>query len=135
LVQTSKKKARLRDDSQGFDATCEVDRHAVSQVFRNILENCLAAADEPVEVVVGCEASVRNGAPAVSVTVRDNGPGFTSDALQRVFEPFFTTKTQGTGLGMAIAKRIVESHGGEIRAGNHPAGGAEFEIHLPRRAL
>ncbi|MCA9321187.1 MAG: PAS domain-containing sensor histidine kinase, partial [Planctomycetes bacterium] len=48
-----------------------------------------------------------------------------------IFKPFFTTRTRGTGLGLALAKRIAEEHGGTITAKNHPAGGAEFTIRLP----
>ena len=61
------------------------------------------------------------------------GRGFSSEQRRNLFEPFYTTKTQGTGLGMAIARRIVEAHGGSIAAGiedNVP--GAEIVIFLPR---
>jgi signal transduction histidine kinase len=64
--------------------------------------------------------------------VRDNGPGLNAEQRQRIFDPFFTTKTKGTGLGMAIAKRIVEAHGGEIAVGEGTARGAEILITLPR---
>jgi signal transduction histidine kinase len=66
------------------------------------------------------------------MTVLDNGPGLCVEAKRNVFEPFFTTKTKGTGLGMAIARRIVEAHGGNITAGDAASGGAEFVIKLPR---
>ena len=54
------------------------------------------------------------------------------DMTPNLFVPFFTTKTRGTGLGMAIAKRIVDAHGGQIRAANHAGGGAMLEIEIPR---
>jgi signal transduction histidine kinase len=63
---------------------------------------------------------------------RDNGPGLTADQRERIFEPFYTTKTKGTGLGMAIAKRIVQSHGGRIEAGDAPGRGAQIIVTLPR---
>jgi signal transduction histidine kinase len=65
------------------------------------------------------------------VEVRDTGPGFTPEALERAFSPFFTTKTEGTGLGLAIVKRLVEEHGGEVGAHNDAAGGARVWIRLP----
>jgi signal transduction histidine kinase len=65
------------------------------------------------------------------LAIRDTGRGFTADALARVFEPFATDKETGTGLGLTICRRIVEAHGGEIRAANAPAGGALFTIRLP----
>jgi len=64
------------------------------------------------------------------VRVRDNGPGFTPAARGRLFEAFFTTKTRGTGLGLALCKRVVDEHGGRIEAGADGPG-AEVIITLP----
>ena len=64
------------------------------------------------------------------IAITDRGPGLTPEQQQRIFEPFFTTKAKGTGLGMAIAFRIVESHGGTITASSPR--GAQIEIALPR---
>jgi signal transduction histidine kinase len=66
--------------------------------------------------------------------VRDNGPGLNPEQRRRIFDPFFTTKTKGTGLGMAIAKRIVEAHGGQITVGSGSGNGAEILIILPRES-
>ena len=66
------------------------------------------------------------------VTVRDNGPGLNEEQRQKIFEPFYTTKSKGTGLGMAIAKRIMEAHGGDICVGSGDHAGAEFVLALPR---
>jgi two-component system sensor histidine kinase HupT/HoxJ len=67
--------------------------------------------------------------------VRDTGDGIPFDALSRIFEPFYTTKEvgKGTGLGLAIAYGIVQEHGGQIAAANHPEGGAVFTVELPSR--
>ena len=62
--------------------------------------------------------------------MRDNGPGFPEEMRRRAFEPFQTTKPTGTGLGMAISRRIVEAHGGEVALGDGPGG--EVVITLPR---
>jgi two-component system C4-dicarboxylate transport sensor histidine kinase DctB len=72
--------------------------------------------------------------PALLLTVSDSGGGITVDAADRIFEPFFTTKEigSGTGLGLAVAKRIVESAGGLIRARSGTEAGAVFEVLLPR---
>ncbi len=100
------------------------------QVFRNLLENSLAACPDPVEVAFSCISCDLDGRPAARVAVRDNGPGLNTTQLERVFEPFFTTKTKGTGLGLAIVRRVIEAHGGRIEAGS-PGKGAEFVITLP----
>jgi len=73
-----------------------------------------------------------DGRPALRIAVRDNGPGLSPEQRQRIFDPFFTTKTKGTGLGMAIAKRIIDAHGGRIAVGNVAGPGAEILLTLPR---
>jgi len=68
------------------------------------------------------------------VAVRDNGPGLDGEQRRRIFEPFYTTKPRGSGLGMAIARQIMESHGGQIIVGKQPSdgNGAEIILLLPR---
>jgi hypothetical protein len=73
------------------------------------------------------------GRPAVELVLRDNGPGLGPEQRKRLFEPFYTTKTRGTGLGMTIAQRIVEAHGGRIAIGDSRHWGTEIVITLPRR--
>jgi signal transduction histidine kinase len=103
------------------------DREQLRQVFLNILLNACQAAGEGGEVSVQCEQNAR----AIRIRVCDSGPGFTPEALENVFTPFFTTKTHGTGLGLAISHRIIESHGGRIRASNHETGGGLVEVEIP----
>lgn len=67
----------------------------------------------------------------VVLTVADQGDGIPEAALEKLFDPFFTTKAHGTGLGLSIAFRLVEAHGGRLRAANRPEGGAEFTVTLP----
>jgi two-component system sensor kinase FixL len=109
-----------------------VDRFAIDQVFRNILENALSAVASGGKITVACASTELDGRPAVRLSFCDNGPGMSPEQRQRIFEPFYTTKTKGTGLGMAIAKRIVQSHGGLIEAGDRPGPGAEIIVTLPR---
>jgi signal transduction histidine kinase len=122
---------KLVEDVDGIDLTVSVDRFRMVQVFRNLLENSLAACRDPVVIHMECGNAQFQGHPAVEIRVRDNGPGLTPNVRQNVFEPFFTTKTKGTGLGMAIARRIVEIHGGHIAVGNTSVG-AEFVVTLMR---
>jgi len=96
-------------------------------VLVNLLENAAwAAGEERVQARVAQEDG------QLVYTVRDHGPGFSEEDLPRIFEPFFTGRTDGTGLGLAVARRIVELHGGAISARNHPQGGAELRVALPR---
>jgi two-component system, LuxR family, sensor kinase FixL len=126
------REARLVDRGEGDDR-CLIDVPRMVQVFRNLLDNALAACHDPVEVTVGWSGVEVDGRAAVRVSLRDNGPGFSPEQKRNLFEPFYTTKTQGTGLGMAIARRIVEAHGGSIAAGlDDDARGAEIVILLPR---
>ena len=127
------RQAHLDQEENGLELECEVDRHSIGQLFRNVLENALAACPDPVEVRVQWRADNIDGQPALLVSLCENGPGLTPESRRRIFEPFFTTKTQGTGLGMAIAKRIVEAHGGHIEVGAQHGRGAEILIRLPRR--
>jgi PAS domain S-box-containing protein len=132
-AQRAGRTASLRDSLAGDDFECRVDRFRMVQVFRNLLENSLAACKDPVEIEVACSSAQVGDDPAVQIAFHDNGPGFTPEQRRRIFEPFFTTKTQGTGLGMAIAQRIVDAHGGRIAVGSHSTPGAEILVTIPRR--
>jgi PAS domain S-box-containing protein len=124
--------AVIREWTTGVDLHCYIDLYSVERVFRNLFENSLAAGRDPVEIDIRCAAIDLRGRPGLQIRVCDNGPGFTPAQRQRAFQPFFTTKRQGTGLGMAIARRVVEAHGGAITLGESPGPGAEIVIMLPR---
>jgi two-component system sensor histidine kinase HydH len=71
----------------------------------------------------------RNG--YVEMHVRDTGPGIAQEMLPRLFRPFVSGKETGLGLGLVISQRIAENHGGSLRGGNRPEGGACFVVRLP----
>jgi PAS domain S-box-containing protein len=123
--------AVLRLDGNTGDCEGWFDRFRMQQVFRNLFENSLAACADPVQIVMAFRSAQLDGQSFVELSIRDNGPGLPVDIRERVFEPFFTTKAKGTGLGMAIADRIVTAHGGRIEVGA-PVHGAEFRLLLPR---
>lgn len=126
MVMKETPQAQLDDSVGEINLDCHVDAFRIGQVFRNLFENSIAACGDGANIQVHCE----NGDGKLNVVVRDNGPGLNADQRMNVFKPFFTTKSKGTGLGMAIAKRIVESHGGDICVGDS-TDGAEFLISLP----
>ena len=117
--------------ANNLDPTCEVDSFRIEQVIRNILENALiACADSGMIIVSFLEAEVQN-APAIGIVLANDGPPLTLEESERIFEAFFTTKTRGSGLGMAISRRIVEAHGGRITVGQ-PCKGVEIVVTLPK---
>lgn len=134
LALPRKQKAvSLREGLGGCSSfECLVDRHAIEQVLRNVLENAIAACRDPGNVEIRAHDVKLAGRPALELAILDDGCGMTEEQRQRIFEPFFTTKTHGTGLGMAIAKRIVDAHGGRIEVGPPSTVGAEVVITLPR---
>jgi PAS domain S-box-containing protein len=123
--------AELNEGSKEIDLKCKVDAFRMEQVFRNLIENSLAACDDPVHIDLDCEHTLLKNEPAIHVSFRDNGPGLTDEQQAKIFDAFYTTKTKGTGLGMAIARRIIEAHQGEIRVGPRDAG-VQIELVIPR---
>jgi len=102
------------------------DRDLLAQAFLNILKNAVeASGDAPVWV------KGRRSGGRVEVVVRDEGPGFPAEAACRLFEPFYTTKEKGMGIGLYLARRIIEAHGGTIEARRPEGAGAEFRVDLP----
>lgn len=131
-VRRQGRQAILADETDHFDLHCQVDPFRLEQVFRNLFENSLAACRDPVEIHVRCSEGILEGKAALNVSVHDNGPGLGPEQRRRIFEPFYTTKTKGTGLGMAIAKRILDAHAGRIGVGSGTGPGAEIILTLPR---
>jgi len=126
------KTIELVDRTDGLDVTCLVDPFAFGQVFRNVFENAISACGDEGRIAVVAADTELDGAPALSLVINDDGPGFAPDQERRLFQPFVTTKTQGTGLGLAIVKRILEAHGGRVELGNGPLSGAAIAFTIPR---
>ena len=129
------KRVEVQHEVNSADLRCSVDQFRMERVFCNLLDNSLAVCPDPVAIHALWRDTQLDDHPAIQLTLCDNGPGLSDEQKQKIFEPFFTTKPKGTGLGMAITKRIVESHGGRIAVGNHRNAGAEFTITLPREHL
>jgi len=99
----------------------------LTQALMNLVINAMQA----VERLGRIEVNASSDGERILLVVQDTGPGIAPEKLASVFEPYFTTKTEGHGLGLWIAQQIVASHGGALRAGNGPAGGALFTMVLP----
>jgi signal transduction histidine kinase len=103
------------------------DRQKLTQVLVNLLRNAIQATEKSRGILV----RVQRDAGEVVFVVEDEGPGVPSDLRDKIFEPFVSTKgDKGMGMGLYMARLIVESHHGEIRCSNRPVGGARFEVRL-----
>ena len=103
------------------------DPQRIQQVLLNLFLNASQAMSGGGRVEVGLAA--QDG--VATIRVSDSGPGFTPKELAGAFQPFYTTKEKGSGLGLVLAKRIVEGHRGTIRLANRSGGGAEVSVELP----
>ena len=104
----------------------EADHELLRQVFLNLMLNALDALSRGGVIQVSAA-----GGDGITITVSDDGPGISADPTDQIFEPYVSTKETGLGLGLAICRRIVDAHAGQITATNGPAGGAVFTIRLP----
>jgi nitrogen fixation/metabolism regulation signal transduction histidine kinase len=105
------------------------DPQQLQQVFLNLLLNASDAIADSGAVTV--RTFHDQAAEAIVVDVQDTGTGIPEELQGRIFQPFFTTKKKGTGLGLAVSKRLIEDNGGSIAAMNNAAGGATFRVMLP----
>lgn len=120
-------------DSDEPNLMIECDRGKVGEVLFNIIDNAMKFVDEREGSII---VSTRLSGPNVNVSVRDNGMGIDPSIKDRIFQKFTTRSEKGSGLGLFIAKNIVEAHGGTIWAGNNSDGkGATFSFSLPIRFL
>lgn len=103
------------------------DREDLASVFLNLFENSVLATSGPVRI--RCRASRVAG--SIEIEIEDDGPGVKADLLDRIFDPFVSSRPGGTGIGLALCRRIVTDQGGRIRAENSSEGATVFRVTLP----
>jgi signal transduction histidine kinase len=111
------------------------DRAQIQQVLLNLMMNAIEAMQPKAPAGRTLRVAVRDtGAGEVQVSVRDSGVGITQEQFSKIFDAFWTTKSRGTGMGLAIARSIIESHGGRITVQSRVGEGATFVVSLPAAA-
>lgn len=103
------------------------DEDLLCQVLLGLLDNAAAVSPSGGRL----NLAWRQGKEGLEITVSDQGPGVPEALRERIFEPFFTTREGGTGLGLAVARQIVDAHGGTLHVADQPGGGARFSMCLP----
>ena len=135
LYRGDRPEIEVRTDLDPGDPVIEADANRMRQLLHNLIKNAkeAAAQGERGEIEVQTRMLTHDGVEYVDLAVMDNGPGFREEMIDELFEPYVTTKHRGTGLGLAVVKKIVEEHNGLIQAGNREQGGAFVRVRL--RAL
>jgi len=131
LPRMSKQNVLVSKEYQEDVSPILVDKSQMRQVFLNLILNAIQAMPDGGELKIATDAIETSSGRFLRVQVSDTGAGFEPSIQEHLFEPFFTTRADGTGLGLSVAYRIVESHGGTIRAQSEKGRGATFTVELP----
>jgi two-component system sensor histidine kinase AtoS len=109
------------------------DRRRLQEAFLNVLLNAVQAMPQggTVRVRTCLEGDGGDGPLTVAIQIGDTGPGVPPERAERIFQPFYTTRPDGTGLGLAVVRQIVEEHGGSVAVRSTPGEGATFIVRLP----
>lgn len=103
------------------------DRNHLKQLLLNLILNGFQSMPQGGKLTL----EAKTNKDGLSITVADQGPGIAPETLKRIFEPYFTTKPNGSGLGLSIARRIVEAHGGTLTVESEMGAGSRFQVFLP----
>jgi len=108
----------------------ELDSFQMERALINLLSNAIEASGRGQDVKVGMVSAK----DTLAITIVDQGPGMDRETIEHIFTPFYTRKKEGTGLGLPIAKKVIEAHKGKIRVASKPGDGTEVKIELPYKA-
>jgi signal transduction histidine kinase len=124
--QLVQKEISLRGEfPEGFQLYA--DQEQIRLVFLNLILNAIAAIDKKGAITLTAVGRANSSV----VSVMDTGRGIPEESLPHIFEPYYSGRPGGTGLGLTLCHRIIEEHGGDLKAMNRPEGGMHFEITLP----
>jgi len=128
MVERTFPRIRLSRSLEQGGARALVDPDLLIPVLQNIVRNaCEAMTEQGGDISITTERA----GPVVAVIVRDSGPGMDPDTLAQAFDLFFTTKAEGTGLGLAYARQVVEAHRGSLILESVPGEGTQVQLSLP----
>jgi len=129
LIDSSLKAARVSVEKDFREAPkVFLDPRYLHSVIYNLLNNAAQALEGREGGVIKMSSGWLEAEGEVFLTISDNGPGVDPAVLENIFQPFFTTREKGTGLGLYLARQIMDEHGGRIIAGQAPGGGAELSL-------
>ncbi|MCP4038058.1 MAG: HAMP domain-containing histidine kinase [bacterium] len=142
IIESAVASMQDRVDAQGVEVDVEIsapcrmrgDAEKLRRVLVNLLRNAIDALAESATTTpcVVIMAGENLAGTEIWLRLRDNGPGMSADVRERMFSPFYTTKDDGTGLGLALSKKIVESHGGSMEVQADTQSGTEFLLTFPK---
>jgi PAS domain S-box-containing protein len=130
-ITLDRKRVSLETDLPLDLPLVHADPDGLHQVMLNLLVNASHAVKDGGRIGLRAQALELEGERTVAIEIHDDGPGVPAELRERIFDPFFTTRPEGTGLGLAVCARIVADHGGDLRVGVGPLGGASFTVQLP----
>ena len=137
LVQKDLQMHRIGLDRNTSDHVwAKVNSSQIQQIIMNLIVNARQAMKEGGRIAISIQDNPAEG--WAEIAIADNGAGIPHDKLQKIFDPFYTTRKAdargqgGTGLGLALCRRIIEAHGGRIRVESEPGKGTKFTLKLPR---
>ncbi len=128
--QLQQRAAQIEIRGADLEVELQGNKDALLGALANLCMNALQACESGALIEIDIATTIHG---LLSISVRDNGCGMDRDTRAHIFDPFFSTKTDGTGLGLAVVKAVVESHQGRIAVFSRPGRGCRFRIFLPCR--